>query len=79
MWHNMPVQSLANDQLEGNTQSDGLKRGSPLIALTLVSLRNRTAKKEDGKTFVCGKRDRAITCVFVAYPIRSSTIGQAVS
>ena len=30
-----------------------------------MSLRNRTAEKEeDGKTLVCDKRDRAITCVF---------------
>ena len=32
--------------------------------LALVSLRNRTAKEEDGKTLEYDKRDGAITCVF---------------
>ena len=36
---------------------------------SLVSLRNRTAGREDGKTLVCDKRDRAINCVLYRDPL----------
>ena len=46
------------------SSNSGLPTLAGRFRVIIVSLRNRTTEKEEGRTLVCDKRDKAISCVF---------------